>query len=153
MADPLTPRQKIALSRAELMAAMGYRVATSALDTATQRLDEVARPAPTLASRVGAKLGLDIVGRWWRRHPVSSVVQLSTPLLESYAARHPGRLLAYSAGTGALLVILRPWRLLSAATVLALVFRTSDVAGLVGDLVARSRGGPWDDDEMPPRAD
>ena len=149
MADQLTAREKIALSRAELMAAMGYRATYAAADMAAAQHLEATRTrtrAPTLADRVGAKLGLDIVGRWWRRHPMSSVVQLSTPLLESYAAHHPGRLLAYSAGTGALLVILKPWRLLSAATVLALLFRTSDVAGLLGDLVARSRGRDDDDD-------
>ena len=150
MTDSLTPRQRLALSRAELMATMGYRQlhaeVDTAVDAAAQWSERRAPAAPTLADRMGAKLGLDILGRWWRRHPVSSVVQLSTPLLESYAAKHPGRLLAYSAGTGALLVILKPWRLLSAATLLALVFRTSDVAGLIGELVVRSRGGGRDEE-------
>ena len=145
MTDSLTPRQKLALSRAELMVTMGYRPppaeVDTAVDAATQWSERGAPAAPTLVDRMGARLGVDILGRWWRRHPMSSVVQLSTPLLESYAVKHPGRLLAYSAGTGAMLVILKPWRLLSAATVLALVFRTSDVAGLIGDLVVRSRDG------------
>ena len=146
MTDALTPRQRLALSRAELMATMGYRLPQGdvdpAVDAAAQWSERVPPAAPTWVDRMGGRFGLDILSRWWRRHPVSSFAQLSTPLLESYAAKHPGRLLAYSAGTGAMLVILKPWRMLSAATVLALMFRTSDVAGLIGELVVRSRQGP-----------
>lgn len=80
------------------------------------------------------KFGHSVVGRWWRRHPVSSVAQLAQPFLESYAHKHPSKLIAYGAGTGALLYMLKPWKLLSAATVVALILKGSDISGMISDM-------------------
>jgi hypothetical protein len=68
-------------------------------------------------------------------------------VLARYARRHPARLLAYGAGTGALAIVLRPWKLLSSATVVALLFRYVDVSGMVSRLLdgaARSDAGTID---------
>ena len=65
---------------------------------------------------------------------------LAQPLLQGYAQREPVKLIAYGAGTGALLWILKPWKLLSAATVVTLIFRGSDVAAMVSGLVQRANG-------------
>lgn len=147
MADrlpPLTPKQKLALSRAELLAAMGYQAVTPSeaiapQHMAAQRLHDMAAPAPRRASRRG------VLARWWARHPLNSAVDLGRPFLEEMARRQPGRLMAYGAGTGALLMVIKPWKLLSLATLLSLAFRTSDLTGLIAGAF-----NPIDDDDEPP---
>lgn len=76
--------------------------------------------------------------RWWQRHPANAVGQLARPLLQNYARQQPGKLLAIAAVTGAAAVLIRPWRLLSAATLIAGLLKTSDVAGLVTSLMDKS---------------
>jgi len=71
------------------------------------------------------------MGRWWRGHPASYALALLEPGLERYARLRPGRLVAYAAGAGAALVVLRPWRLLSLGAIVALAFKATDVVGAV----------------------
>lgn len=84
-------------------------------------------PALAVARNIGE--------RWWRRHPANAVVQLARPLLGRYARQKPAKLVAIAAGTGALLMLTRPWRLLSATALIAAVLKTSDVADMVTSLV------------------
>ncbi|MCU4117832.1 hypothetical protein [Variovorax sp. N23] len=145
MADtlpPLTPKQKLALSRAELLEAMGYfdiapsdATAPQLVSTRFPRADPVPRPT----SRRG------VLARWWSRHPLNSVADLGRPFLEDMARRQPAKLMACGAGTGALLMVIKPWKLLSLATVLSLAFRTSDLTGLMAGAFAR----PDDNDDPP----
>lgn len=140
---PLTPKQKLALSRAELLEAMGYHDMAPSDAAGPQRVathqprDGMTVPRPT--TRRG------VLARWWSRHPLNSAVDLGRPFLEDMAQRQPGRLMAYGAGTGALLMVIKPWKLLSLATVLSLAFRTSDLTGLI----AGAFGGHDDDGEPP----
>ena len=87
-------------------------------------------------------VGRSVAERWWRRHPAHAVGQLARPVLEHYARKEPAKLMAAAAATGALLVLVRPWRLLSATAVLAAVLKTSDVADLVTTLMRKPRGSP-----------
>ena len=84
-------------------------------------------PALAIARNIGE--------RWWRRHPANAVVQLARPLLGRYARQKPAKLVAIAAGTGALLVLVKPWRLLSATALIAAVLKTSDIADMVTSLV------------------
>lgn len=124
--QPLTPKAKLALSRAELLAAMGYAQVNGAHEVPV--LEQV---AASPGRGEGALLGSRVVGRWWSRHPASAAFELLEPGLARYARRNPGRLVAYAAATGAALVVLRPWRLLSFGAVLALIIRSTDIAGAV----------------------
>jgi hypothetical protein len=141
---PLTPKQKLALSRAELLEAMGYHdmapSAAAAPQLVSTREPRGGTPPPRPTTRRG------VLARWWSRHPLNSVVDLGRPFLEDMAQRQPGRLMAYGAGTGALLMVVKPWKLLSLATVLSLAFRTSDLTGLI----AGAFGGHDHDDDEPP---
>lgn len=141
---PLTPKQKLALSRAELLEAMGYHDMAPS-DAAAPQLVSTREPrGGTPAPRPTTRRG--VLARWWSRHPLNSAVDLGRPFLEHMAQRQPGRLMAYGAGTGALLMVIKPWKLLSLATVLSLAFRTSDLTGLI----AGAFGGHDDDDDEPP---
>ncbi|MDM0029065.1 hypothetical protein [Variovorax saccharolyticus] len=122
--ESLTPKAKLALSRAELLAAMGY----AQVDRSGE--SPVLQSLPPMTDRGGASLpGASVIRRWWNRHPVSAVFELLEPGLARYARRNPGRLVVYAAATGGLLVVARPWRLLPFGAVLALVLRTTDIAG------------------------
>jgi len=82
--------------------------------------------------------------RWWRRHPAHAAAQLARPLLEHYARKEPAKLMAVAAATGAVLVLVKPWRLLSVTAVLAAALKTSDVADIVNTLMQKT---------TPPRKD
>lgn len=85
-----------------------------------------------------ASVGRNVVERWWRRHPAHAVGQLARPLLNQYAHDKPLKLVATAAATGAVLVLVKPWRLLSVTAVLAAVFKTSDVADVINTLMQSS---------------
>jgi len=93
---------KLALSRAELLAAMGYR------EVLEGPVEERIEPLTPLSTAAGSPYRL----------------RLAPPWLERYAQVHPDRLVAGGAVTGALLVLLMPWRLLVAATLAGLLIKT-----------------------------
>ena len=140
---PLDAKAKLGVSRAELLAAMGYEQFGKddpLTGWSAGALVPIARVGkPSAAHALSKKVGRSVVGRWWRRHPISSVAQLAQPLLESYARKHPAKLMGYGAVTGALLYVLKPWKLLSAATVVTLVLKSSDVSGMISDLMRSSK--------------
>lgn len=121
---PLTAKMKLAQSRAELLAAMGYREVLEG--QVEERIEPLEPGAAAIASSRSKpmRFALPLLSKWWQGHPARNVVDLTLPLLEHYGQTHPGRLVAYGAGTGALLVILKPWRLLSAVTIAGLLFKT-----------------------------
>jgi hypothetical protein len=136
---PLTAKAKLAVSRADLLSAMGYEEIKGRVNDAA-KVVELPEPVRTsILSNVSEKVSRSVVGSWWRRNPLSSVVQLSEPFLENYAKRHPAKLVAYGAGAGALLWILKPWRLLSVATVVGLVLKSSDITGVITDVIKKNR--------------
>ena len=90
-------------------------------------------------------LGRSILQRWWRRHPAHAAGQLARPVLEHYARKQPAKLMAIAAATGAALVLVRPWRLLSVTAVLAAVLKTSDVADVVNTLMQKNTSPPRKD--------
>ena len=93
---------------------------------------QVRGPAHTVSWEAVAR---SLLRRWWRRHPANAVGQLAKPVLARYAREQPAKLVAAAAATGALVVLVRPWRLLSVTAVLAAVMKTSDVADLVNTLM------------------
>ena len=78
-----------------------------------------------------------VAQHWWQRHPVHAAGQLALPVLQRYANQEPLKLVAAAAAIGAVVVLARPWRLLSTSLVLATLFKTSDVAGVVTTLMQR----------------
>jgi len=136
--DPLTAQAKLALSRAQLLAAMGFEEVKDAVDGSFRVRDLPRTGKRSAGASFGARVGRSVIGRWWRRQPLSSVVQLGQPFLETYAHRHPGRLIACGAGAGALLWLVKPWKLLSVATVVTLLLKSSDIAAVISDLSAKA---------------
>jgi hypothetical protein len=153
----LTPQQRLAISRRALFNEFDYESGSAETDSdPSYQTSEKTLPESTSTARF-RKTGLlagfpmlsvakNIGERWWRRHPANAVVQLGRPVLARYARRQPAKLMAYAAGTGALLVILRPWRLLSVTALAAAVFKTSDVADMVTTLMHSNNRIDLEDD-------
>lgn len=96
------------------------------------------RPRSSLLDGVAwAPMARGMARHWWQRHPLHAAGQLARPVLERYARQEPLKLVAVAAAAGALVVLARPWRLLTASGVAATLFKTSDVAGVVSALMQR----------------
>ncbi|MDM0015977.1 hypothetical protein [Variovorax saccharolyticus] len=132
-----TPQQRLAQSRRALVAQLQGR-------RRDPPEDELYPVAPPPGSPGGfdqfawSSVARGVVRRWWRRHPANAVGQVARPLLERYAREQPAKLIGAAAAAGALVVLVRPWRLLSITAVLAAVLKTSDVADMVTTLMQKS---------------
>jgi hypothetical protein len=68
---------------------------------------------------------------WWRQQPASMGLELATPLLSEYASKRPGRFLAIAAVAGAVVMVARPWRLISATGLLVALLKSSQLSELL----------------------
>lgn len=71
------------------------------------------------------------LGTWWRHHPAHMGVELATPLLAAYARKKPLQFLGIAAAAGAAIVVLRPWRLISATGIVVALVKSSQLSGLL----------------------
>ncbi|SOD24966.1 hypothetical protein SAMN05518800_1669 [Variovorax sp. YR752] len=159
----LTPQQRLALSRRALVRQLNDGADAPDNDDLEYAQHEASAAPPDdqhprnprgergrregggTRNNVWLGVGRSVVERWWRRHPAHAVGQLARPLLEHYARKEPAKLMAAAAAAGAVLVLVRPWRLLSATAVLAAVLKTSDVADLVNTLMQKTPSPPRKD--------
>lgn len=79
---------------------------------------------------------------WWRYHPAHMGLELATPVLSEYAARKPLQYLGIAAAVGAIVVIARPWRLVSVTGVLVAIAKSSQLSSVL--LSAMSAAGTRD---------
>jgi len=136
--ERLTPQQRLTISRQALIAQMqGEQPHPGEIGGAAGPRPHRSGDGTPRAFSWSAVAGT-VIRRWWRRHPANAAGQLALPLLERYAREEPAKLVAAAAATGALVVLVKPWRLLSTAAVLAAVLKTSDVADLVTTVMKRS---------------
>ncbi len=132
MASPteLTPQERLAISRKAIVRHMNrhHRVIEDSVD------DDIDEAAESGAAVQGGTLGrIKYAARmWWHRHPASAAVELATPVLSDYAAVHPFRLVGISAAAGAAIVVIRPWRMVSASALLVAAVKSS---GLTNTLI------------------
>jgi hypothetical protein len=131
--EPLSPRQRLMLSRQALIAQlMGDQAQADVPDGDPGQPPHRAR---TARRHDWSAVAGQVIRRWWRRHPANAAGQIARPLLGRYAQEHPLTLIAAAAGAGALIAFAKPWRLLSISAALAAVLKTSDVADLVTTLM------------------
>jgi hypothetical protein len=82
---------------------------------------------------------------YWRHHPARMGVQMATPLLASYARRQPVAYVSIAAVAGAVVMIARPWRLISVTGVLVALAKSPQLAGVV---MSAMSGTDWDDEGL-----
>jgi len=131
----LTAQQRLALSRRALMQHLRGDENPYSSGESSPRKVGVVSSLMSGTSYGGAIRNL--LERWWSRHPANAVSQLARPILERYAQQQPVKLMAASAGIGALIFLVKPWRLLSVTALLAAALKTSDIADMVTTLMKR----------------
>jgi hypothetical protein len=146
----LTPKERLAISRRALVKELNgddepddrlrsRRGAAGQEPAGIPGVDDAAESGhPFRGHRRWVSMARSMTERWWRRHPAHAVGQLARPVLEHYARKEPAKLMAIAAATGAAMVLLKPWRLLSFTAVLAAVLKTSDVADVVNTLMQKN---------------
>lgn len=65
---------------------------------------------------------------WWEFHPVRVVGVVAEPVLAEYARQRPLKLVGIAAGLGALVVVTRPWRLVSLGSLAVAALKSSQVS-------------------------
>lgn len=137
----LTAKQRLAQSRSALMAAMGARRVDDGISPldASPALGQGGQP-PTPSLWSGARLERSVIGLWWRHSHLSTALDLARPFLQDYASKHPAKLMAFAAGAGSLLVVVRPWRLLSLGMAMSLVVRNTNLKAILADVPPPSLG-------------
>ena len=83
---------------------------------------------------------------WWRHHPASMGLELVTPALSSYAARKPVQYLGIAAAIGAVVMVVRPWRLISVTGLIVAIVKSSQLSSVVMSAMAGADFGKEDDE-------
>lgn len=125
----LSTRERLALSHQAMVRQMSHESAEPA------PTDEAARPEID-ASASTLDLGRQVVSAWWHNHPVHLALDLARPVVSSYAEDQPLKLLGISAGLGAAVVLLRPWRLMSLTGVLVAAVKSPQLSAVVRSLLS-----------------
>ena len=68
---------------------------------------------------------------WWRYHPAHMGLELATPALSAFAERKPLQYLGIAAAVGAVVMIARPWRLISVGGLLMAVAKSSQLSSVL----------------------
>lgn len=118
--------------------------------------DATARPRARSGGRGAGRRGpagwlhhaQHVARSWWRHHPASTGLELVTPALSSYAARKPVQYLAIAAAAGALIMVVRPWRLISVTGLIVAIVKSSQLSSVV--MAAMSGADFGKEDDEPP---
>lgn len=81
---------------------------------------------------------------WWRHHPAHGALNLVKPALSRYAEDHPFKLLGVAAGLGAVVVVFRPWRVVSLGGLLLTTLKSSQLSGMLLSVLSSPREAPSD---------
>jgi hypothetical protein len=82
---------------------------------------------------------------YWRHHPARMGVQMATPLLSSFARKNPAAYVGIAAVAGAVVMVARPWRLVSVTGVLVALAKSPQLAGVV---MSAMSGSDYDDEDF-----
>lgn len=141
----ISAKNSLAASRFALLREMGVPASPSRSDTLLTADVSVAasavNKAPVKQQPLWMVIGKKTISRWWTSHPLNLALQIAQPALRPYARRNPAVVVAVGAGAGALLYVLRPWRLLSLTSLAALLIRTPAIPKLALQLVQASQRG------------
>lgn len=137
----LSPQERLAASRKALVRHMSRDARHDSSDNSDNSHNSVtqdmahqdqteAAPSSGIASSTLRMLRRGL-RTWWRHHPANFAVSVAQPLLGRYASQSPFRLLAISAGVGAALVVIKPWRLVSMGSLALATLKSSEFSGLL----------------------
>lgn len=73
---------------------------------------------------------------WWRHHPAHMGLEVATPMLSDYASRKPVQFLGIAAAVGALVMVARPWRLISLTGLAVALVKSSQLSSMLMSAMA-----------------
>jgi len=76
---------------------------------------------------------------WWRSHPARLGLELATPVLSDYATRKPAQFLGIAAAVGAIVMVTRPWRLISMTGLIVTLLKSSQLSSVVMSAMSTAR--------------
>ena len=137
-----SPAQRLAASRAALLSHMMPQVTskraagspTAGTQTTAARASHDQPPADSAVMQFANHA----LAGWWQHHPLHLAVDVARPYLAGYARHKPVQLLAMAAALGALAVVVKPWRLVSAAGVAALAVKSTNLSATVLSFFTRA---------------
>ena len=126
----LNPQERLAISRRAILRHMNRHdlAANNLVEDDPDSLDQSRQNSVGKLALIKHALRI-----WWHRNPASTAVELASPLLNDYAKTHPFKLISISAGIGAALVVIRPWRMVSTGTLVTTAIKSS---GLTSALIS-----------------
>ncbi len=116
-------------------------------DLPPRRADSAApdRKPPRNATSTGAASGLPGfewsalfgagLSSWWHDHPARAGASLLKSATEEYARKKPVQVVAIAAVTGAAVVLLKPWRMVSLSALMLTLFRSSNFTGVATSML------------------
>ena len=148
MASPieLTPQERLAISRRAIIRHMN-RHHPEVETLGDDGFDDSDKPRQNPLSTLG--IIKHAVRVWWQRNPASAAVELAGPLLGDYAKTHPFRLISISAGMGAAVVVIRPWRMVSMGALLAAAVKSSGLTSALISMLSSVAYHPQNTDNTP----
>lgn len=90
----------------------------------------------------------DAVRGWWHYHPARTAVEIARPMLATYARQKPAAYVGAAAVAGAVILLLRPWKLISVTGIAVAILKSPQVAGMIMSALSRSENPA--DDQAPP---
>jgi hypothetical protein len=131
-----SPQDRLAASRQAILRYMmsgneahdGQRHQTS--------FDDASDTDPTSSTRSTWQTIMRAVRVWWHHHPAQLALDVARPVLNKYAEEKPLQLLGVAAAAGAVVVLIKPWRLVSFTGLALAALKSSNASGLLLSLLS-----------------
>lgn len=148
MSEPTGPVQPTAKQRLQATRqALMHELVPSTRNETVKRMESEARQQQQVAYESGASgvppeppsgqpasmsgwlaIARHSVRAWWEFHPVRVVGAVAEPVLAQYARQRPLKLIGIAAAVGAVLMVTRPWRLVSVGGLAVAALKSSQLS-------------------------
>jgi hypothetical protein len=127
----ISPQQRLAQSRQAMLRYMQNGKHDIGRPQSFDSHDAHGLPEAPSSSRSNWDILKHTLKVWWHHHPANIAYDMVQPLVKIYATDHPFKILAVSAGVGAAVVLIKPWRLVSVSALLVSAMRSSNISSVV----------------------
>lgn len=131
-----SPQDRLAVSRQAILSYM----TTGGDAPAGQRRQASSDDAPNADATGPGRGAWQAIQRavrvWWHHHPAQLALDVAKPVLGRYAEEKPYQLLGIAAVTGAAVVLIRPWRLVSITGLALAALKSSHASELFLSLLS-----------------
>ena len=134
--NELTPQERLAISRRAIVKHMNRDHSVDTEDDGQQLIEDGMQRMRNQSAWESIKHSLLV---WWHRHPASTAVELAKPMVNDFSQAHPFKLLGISAGVGAVMALVRPWRMVSLGGLMVAAFKSSGLSSAVISLMSRPK--------------